>query len=95
MTRCLAEMGRVLKPGKAAIVVVGSSTMRGMNTRTDVCLGEIGKQIGFELVSIAVRELDRDKRMMPTRRTHPSNHSQIEKRMHEEYVIGFLKPESR
>jgi DNA modification methylase len=95
MTRCLAEMARVLKPGRAAIVVVGSSSMRGMDTRTDVCLGEIGKQIGFELVGIAVRELDRDKRMMPARRTHSSNHSQIEKRMHEEYVIGFLKPESR
>ncbi len=92
MTRCLAEMARVLKPGKAAIVVVGSSTMRGMDTRTDVCLGEIGKQVGFELLSIAVRRLDRDKRMMPARRTEIR--SQIEKRMHEEYVIGFLKPES-
>ena len=93
MTRCLAEMVRVLKPGKAAIVVVGSSTMRGMDTRTDVCLGEIGKQVGFELISIAVRRLDRDKRMMPARRTEIR--SQIEERMHEEYVIGFLKPESR
>ncbi|MCD6554447.1 MAG: site-specific DNA-methyltransferase [Anaerolineae bacterium] len=95
MTRCLSEMVRVLKPGKAAIVVVGSSTMRGLDTRTDVCLGEIGKQVGFELVGIAVRKLDRDKRMMPARRTHSSNRSQIEERMHEEYVIGFLKPESR
>ena len=55
MTRCLREMIRVLKPGKAAIIVVGSSTMRGMDTRTDVCLGEIGKRIGFELIDIAVR----------------------------------------
>ena len=95
MTRCLVEMARVLKPGKAAIVVVGSSTMRGMDTRTDVCLGEIGKHVGFELVSIAARELDRDKRMMPARRTHSSTRSQIEERMHEEYIIGFLKPGSR
>ena len=93
MTRCLAEMGRVLKPGKAAIVVVGSSTMRGMDTQTDVCLGEIGKHLGLELITIAARELDRDKRMMPARRTE--TRSQIEERMHEEYVIGFLKPESR
>ncbi|MDY7078100.1 MAG: class I SAM-dependent methyltransferase [Chloroflexota bacterium] len=93
MTRCLVEMARVLKPGKAAIVVVGSSTMRGIDTRTDVCLGEIGKQVGFELISIAVRRLDRDKRMMPARRMHSSAHSQIEERMHEEYVIGFLKSE--
>jgi len=95
ITRCLAEMVRVLKPGKAAIVVAGSSTMRGMDTRADICLGEIGKRVGFELSSIAVRRLDRDKRMMPARRTHFSTRSQIEERMHEEYVIGFLKPESR
>jgi len=95
MTRGLAEMARVLKPGRAAIVVIGLSTMRGMDTRTDICLGEIGKQVGFELISIAVRELDRDKRMMPARRTQSSTRSQIEERMHEEYVIGFLKPESR
>ena len=44
MTLGLAEMARVLKPGKAAIIVVGSSTMRGIDTQTDVCLGEIGKQ---------------------------------------------------
>jgi len=93
MTRCLTEMARVLKPGKAAIVVVGSSTMRGMDTRTDVCLGEIGKHLGLELINIAARELDRDKRMMPARRTE--TRSQIEERMHEEYVIGFLNSESR
>ncbi len=93
MTRCLTEMARVLKPGKAAIVVAGSSTMRGMGTRTDVCLGEIGKQVGFELTHIAVRRLDRDRRMMPARRTEIR--SQIEERMHEEYVIGFLKPETK
>jgi len=95
MTRCLAEMVRVLKPGKAAIIVVGSSTMRGIDTKTDVCLGEIGKQVGFELTGIAARKLDRDKRMMPARRVHSLNPSQIEERMHEEYVIGFLKPEPR
>jgi DNA modification methylase len=95
MTRCLREMIRVLKPGKAAIIVVGSSTMRGMDTRTDVCLGEIGKRIGFELIDIAVRELDRDRRMMPARRKQSSTRSQIEERMHEEYVIGLLKPETR
>jgi hypothetical protein len=66
-----------------------------MDTRTDVCLGEIGSHVGFELSGIAVRKLDRDKRMMPARRKHSSAHSQIEERMHEEYVIGFLKPELR
>jgi hypothetical protein len=39
MTCCLTEMVRVLKPGKAAIVVVGSSTMRGVDTRNRCLLG--------------------------------------------------------
>jgi hypothetical protein len=93
MTLCLAEMARVLKPGKAAVLVVGSSTMRGIDTQTGTCLGEICKQAGLELANIATRKLDRDKRMMPARRANTSNRSQIEERMHEEYVIGFLKSE--
>ncbi len=92
MSRSLREMARVLKPGKAAIVVVGTSTMRGMDTRTDVCLGEIGEQAGLELVHIASRRLDRDKRMMPARKEQGELASRIEARMHEEYVIGFIKP---
>ena len=92
MTRCLAEMARVLKPGKVAIVVVGSSTMRGIDTRTDICLGEIGKGVGFELVGIASRKLDRNRRMLPVRHQSSGTRSQIEQRMHEEYVLGFLKP---
>ncbi len=92
MTRCLSEMFRVLKPGKAAVVVVGISTMRGLSTDTHTCLGEIGESLGFDLVDIGVRKLDRDKRMMPARRNAQPN-SQIEERMHEEYVVGLYKPE--
>jgi len=91
MTRALAEMYRVLKPGKVAIVVVGTSTMRGQNTETHTCLAEIGETLGFEVVDIAVRHLDRDKRMMPARRNATAN-SQIEERMYEEYIIAFQKP---
>ncbi len=87
----LSEMYRVLKPGKAAIVVVGSSNMRGIDTATHTCLTEIGQHIGFEVPHIGVRQLDRNRRMLPV--THGRNHeSQIENRMHEEYVIGFYKP---
>jgi hypothetical protein len=71
---------------------VGTSTMRGLDTETQTCLGEIGESLGFDLVDIAVRRLDRDKRMMPARRGAKPN-SQIEERMHEEYVIGLCKPE--
>jgi len=90
----LAEMLRVLRPGKAAIVVVGSSVMRGIDTQTDRCLAEIGKNVGFANATIAVRHLDRDKRMMPARSRDKAATSLIEARMHEEYIIAFLKNEA-
>ncbi len=92
MTRVLGEMCRVLKPGKAAIVVVGSSVMRGVDTETQYCLAEIGAQVGFAASYIGVRQLDRDRRMMPAG-NRIDHTSQIQQRMHEEYVIGFYKPE--
>ena len=90
MTGCLAEMFRVLKPGKGSVIVVGSSLMRGVDTETAECLADIGKNIGFELVGIAERRLDRNRRMMPARE-NGEKASQIEERMHEEFVIGFYK----
>lgn len=90
MSLAFREMHRVLKPRKAAIIIVGSSTMRGMDTETAKCLGEIGKRVGFDLVGISERNLDRNKRMMPARTNGPSE-TQIEERMHKEYIIGFYK----
>ena len=89
--RVLAEAFRVLKPGKAAIFVVGTSNMRGIDSQTQICLGEIGVSLGFDLVGIGTRQLDRDRRMMPARLQKSA--SQIEERMHEEYVVAFIKPE--
>lgn len=91
MTRVLREMNRVLRPGKAAILVVGSSVMRSMDTQTQHCLAEIGRTMGFEVPEIGVRRLDRNRRMMPVS-TKRDVRSQIQQRMHEEYVIGFYKP---
>ena len=91
MTKVLREMFRVLKPGKTAIVVVGSSVMRGRDTETGICLAEIGRSIGFDVPAIGVRNLDRNRRMLPASNTLDKN-SQIQQRMHQEYVIGFLKP---
>lgn len=90
MTGSLREMFRVLRPGRAAIVVVESSEMRGTDTQTGKCLAEIGRSIGFEVPKIGVRQLDRNRRMMPAS-TNRNPKSQIQKRMHEEFVIGFLK----
>lgn len=93
MTRTLREMYRVLKSGKAAIVVVGNSVMRGKDTETQNCLADIGQNIGFEVPKIGVRKLDRNKRMLPAGIEININ-SQIQQRIHEEYVIGFYKPEN-
>jgi len=90
MTRTLREFYRVLKPGKAAILVVGNSTMRGRDTKIHTCLAEIGKEIGFLVPMIGVRHLDRNRRMLPSGSTI-NRDSQIQQRMHEEYVIGFYR----
>ena len=87
----LREMYRVLKPDKAAIVVIGNSIMRGENTKMKNCFVEIGKKIGFEVPFIGIRKLDRNKRMLPVG-NNLDLESQIQQRMHEEYVIGFYKP---
>jgi len=93
MHRVLKSALRAVKPERAAIFVVGSSTIRGIATQTHACIGEIGQALGFDLVGIAARALDRDRRMLPaSARRGPA--SQIEQRMHEEYVIAFVKPGS-
>lgn len=90
-TRFLAAMHRVLRPDRAAVIVVGTSTFKGQNIHIQDCLGEIGQAVGFELAGIATRRLDRNKRMMPARHGGKQG-SQIEERMHEEYMIGLHKP---
>lgn len=91
MARVIKEMYRVLKPNKAAIVVVGNSIMKGIDTETFKCLAEIGESIGFKVPHIGVRNLDRNKRMLPVGYKTNLN-SQIQQRMHKEYIIGFYKP---
>ncbi len=92
MTHVLREMHRVLKPGKAAIVVVGNSTMRGRDSETGNCLADIGSAIGFDVPAIGIRNLDRNRRMLPAGTTLDKS-SQIQQRMHQEYVIGYVKPD--
>lgn len=91
MTRMLREMFRVLKPGKAAIVVVGNSILSGKDIQIHACLAEIGSALGFQVPKIGVRQLDRNRRMLPVGFKVDTS-STIQQRMHEEYVIGFYKP---
>ena len=91
MSAVINEMKRVLKKGRAAVIVVGTSNLSGIDVETQKGLAAIGENVGFNLGGVGVRRLDRDKRMMPAR-WGKQQHSQIEKRMHEEYVIGLIKP---
>jgi hypothetical protein len=90
MKSIFSEMFRVLREDSAAIVVVGTSTMRGMDTQTHHCLADIAARTGFDIVGVARRTMDRNKRMMPAR--FGTKTSMIEDRIHEEYIIGLLKP---
>jgi DNA modification methylase len=89
----LTEMYRVLRNDSAAIVVVGTSMMRDINVQTHYCLADIAAGLGFDVAGVVQRILDRNKRMMPARFGKKTD-SMIEQRMHEEYVIGLLKPGS-
>ena len=91
MRAALAEMLRVLRTGAAAGIVVGPSTMRGIRVQTQEHLAEISTQLGFDVVGIGKRVLDRDRRMMPARWGNTEVNG-IELRMHEEFVIGLVKP---
>ena len=84
------EMRRVLKRGRPAVIVIGSSKLRGLDVETHKGIAAIGESIGFVLAEIGTRRLDRDKRMMPARWGR-TRQSQIEERMHEEYVIGLVR----
>lgn len=97
MSASISEMQRVLRPGSAAVIVVGPSTMRGILVPTHECLADLATQAGFDVVRVAPRNLDRDRRMMPARNFErtSSGHGEatgIERRMHTEYVIGAVKP---
>ncbi len=91
MAAVIEEMWRVLKKGRPAVIVVGPSNLRGLDVETHKGLAALGERAGFEVAGIGVRRLDRDKRMMPAR-WGSQRHSQIEERMHQEHVIGLIKP---
>jgi len=91
MQSVLAEMYRVLRKDSPAIVVVGPSIMRGIDIQTHHCLAEIAQETGFSVIGVVQRSLDRNKRLMPARFGKKTD-SMIEQRLHEEYVIGLLKP---
>lgn len=93
MLDALFEMYRVLKAGRAAVIVVGSSTIRGVVVPTALILAELAEKVGFRVAAVREREIDRDRRLMPISRD--SDQTGIEARMHTEHVIGLLKVATR
>jgi hypothetical protein len=89
MQTVISEMHRVLKPNRGCIIVVATSVLNSLDVETHLCLSEIGESLGFELAGIGERNIHRDSRMLPT--SHTRNGSQIESRMHTEFVIGLWK----
>lgn len=83
------ETHRVVRQDGAVVVVVGTSVLRGIDVETPFCLAALAQRVGFDLSGIAVRRLDRDRRMMPAR-WNRAPESGIEHRMHEEHVIGLV-----
>ena len=83
------ETRRVVRQDGAAVVVVGTSVLRGIDVETPFCLAALAQRVGFDLSGITVRRLDRDRRMMPAR-WNRAPESGIERRMHEEHVIGLV-----
>ena len=89
MLMVFKELYRVLKYDSGCVFVVASSNLNGINTQTHKCIAELAELTGFKTVGIGIRNLDRDRRMMPF--SNKSNNSQIESRMNREYVLGFWK----
>ena len=97
MAAAIGEMRRTLRSGGAAVIVVGPSVMRGILIPTHDCLAEIAGGAGLDVVAVAPRNLDRDRRMMPARNGVGGGGGAgagagIEGRMHTEYIIGAVKP---
>ena len=67
MAKVISEMKRVLRRGGAAVIVVATSNLRGVDVQTHKGLASIGEDCGFRLAGIGARRLDRDRRMMPAR----------------------------
>jgi DNA modification methylase len=90
MSQMLRKISEVLKPNKHAIIVVASSVIDGIDVITHECIIDIAQQTNLCLVKMQTRDIDRNKRMMPVSNVINKN-SQIETRMHVEYVIDFKK----
>lgn len=85
MSQVMAEMQRVLRPGKHALIVVCPSHIRKIQVPTQKILIEIGSSVGLELVEEHTRTISARRRVMPYSRETFGD------RMSTEYVLVFRK----
>jgi len=83
VAQALSEMQRVLKPGKAAVVVAGTLTIQGVILQTHEILSEIARAVGFQWVASKAIEAGCD----------DQNHNGHKTRAcaYQEYVMGLVK----
>ena len=93
MQRVLSEIGRVLRPTRYAVIVVGPSTIRGQHIPTASLLASLAESLDSPLYLGATiqRRIDRDRRLLPASRGGPTD-STIEQRMYDESIICLSKP---
>lgn len=84
MRRVLREIGRVLKAGRHAILVVCPSHIRRINVPTHTMLAELGGAAGLRLKQEYHRTIDERKRVLPYMHA-------LGPRMSTEYVLIFQK----
>ena len=93
MRQAIKEMHRVIRPGRAVVIVVGPSTMRGQRIATQDYLAGIAEQVGLAVAGLLERSLDRNRRMLPARWGNRRNGENvgIELRLHEEFLLGLVR----
>jgi SAM-dependent methyltransferase len=89
MSKVMAEISRVLKPGARAVLVVGNSTIKGTFVDNAGVTRRAGILHGLEVESVSERELPAGRRYLPP----PSaNGSAMDSRMRTEVVLNMIKP---
>lgn len=89
MREVMREIQRVLIAGCLAVLVVGTSTMRGIDVKTPRCLADVAEnEVGFTLEGVLHRFLDRDRRMLPFAK---GQKTAIEQRMGTEEILVLKK----